>query len=101
MTPSLKESFYICPECGALTTRSQIDSDRENGGDGRCSCRYTDLLWNHKKKTFECVHTGLMIDWTEIPWTIYERLSDVPRGALRLRSFESYIRATGGKQDAN
>lgn len=103
MILSSNESYFICPECGALSTRTQIEAERENGGDGRCSCRYSDLSWNPKKNMFVFTHVGLMVDWTEIPWEVYDKLLQVPSVVIRLRAFESYDRCRkgGGKQDAD
>lgn len=34
------ERFYKCPECGSITTRSEILEECGGGGLGMCTCQY-------------------------------------------------------------
>ena len=35
-----REKYFLCPQCGALTTKSEILKDCSSGGMGMCDCLF-------------------------------------------------------------
>jgi len=49
-----REKYFICPECGAITTKTEIDDDIKHGGQGMCYCEFDNgrvlIQYNEIKK---------------------------------------------------
>jgi hypothetical protein len=66
--------YYICEQCGELTTSDQIEDECSNGGSGNCSCQYMQYIWDSKQQGFEPIYFKEYPEWTEIPGMIFSDL---------------------------
>ena len=82
------EKFYICRECGELTTESEISRDIEfSGGPGMCSCKFTEIYFNKEINDLDVLTNRSYTPWTEISGKWYEKLKGWKNDALRLKVF--------------
>jgi len=82
-----KERYFICENCGELTTWSEILKDCGSGGMGLCYCKFTEPFWSEE---YGCIDTDtlrLFTDYTEISKDLYERLKFEKNDVLRLKAF--------------
>lgn len=82
-----KEKFFICEECGELSTLTEQLHDCEQGGNGLCSCLYTAFEWSDKFNDIEHWFPRMYPDWTRIKKKWYDRLKGEKNHVLRLRMF--------------
>ena len=88
------ERYFICKECGELTTYSKILESCSNGGEGSCYCNYLIHQWDITTKTFESVYFREFNEYTEIPERVYNGLVKEPNTVLRLRMLGTYENST-------
>jgi len=81
--------YYICPECGDMTTDEAINESCEAFGmGGMCDCRYIVQEWDEEYDGFEPVYMREYIMWVEIPERIHNMLKGENNTVLRLRNYK-------------
>ena len=55
--------FYICQDCGELTTSDRLSEDIAVGGLALCYCNYMKLQWSNKYQDFEPVYFRVLGLW--------------------------------------
>ncbi len=81
--------YFICEQCGELTTSDQISNELSHGGSGYCYCQYMQLQWDLGYQDFEPVYLRHYSEWTEISDLIYSKLLKVSNTVKRLWMFRS------------
>jgi hypothetical protein len=76
--------YFVCLNCGELTTSEKIDNELSNGGMGYCDCEYMQYQWDSKSQCFEPIYFRIYRDWTEIPEKVYVGLQMVKNTVERL-----------------
>ena len=74
----IKEGFYICPECGELSTLSQQLEACSNGGMPYCYCE------------FGGERGRIFIGYRRINKTIWTELKELKSDKLRLKAYLKY-----------
>jgi len=91
----MKESFYICDNCGRLTTQTERLKECSSGGNGECSCLY--FHYEIKRVcgdwTLDCENDRVIKPYCEIPEEIYNILKDINNDVERVRLFKDWRRA--------
>ena len=81
------EKYYICHECGNLSTESKNLEDCEQGGIGLCECRYMIFEWSKKYNDIEPIYLREYPGWTDINKKWYYCLLGEKNTVLRLQLF--------------
>lgn len=81
------EKYYICPECGDLTTETKILEECSNGGMDMCYCKFSVPYWNDELECFDVVFPREYVRYEETGFEFYDFLKDKDT-ASRLRYFE-------------
>ena len=81
----MEEQYFICKNCGNLTTYSEMIEACGNGGSADCYCDYMIHQWDDVTGTFEPVYFREFNSYTEIPERVYNGLIKEPNTLLRLR----------------
>lgn len=84
--------FYICPDCGELTTSDRLLESVELGGLDSCYCNYMKLQWSVEYQDFEPVYFRAFSDWREIPEKVYKDLEKQSNTVLRLEMLRTVPR---------
>ena len=84
--------YYICPDCGELTTSDRLSEDIAVGGLALCYCNYMKLQWSNKYQDFEPVYFREFVDWQEIPEKVYRGLEKQSNAVLRLEMLRTVPR---------
>ena len=82
-----KPCFYICSNCGELTTWKDILDVCSNGGQGMCMCDWGSKEWDDELGDFDYVTNRIYNEYTEIHYKWYDLLSSETNEVLRLRMF--------------
>jgi hypothetical protein len=85
----LEEKYYICPSCGELTTKTQIEREMEYGGMGLCWCEYCDYQWDTTSQSFEPIYFKNYPEYVRISEYLYHELNKQKNTVLRLREFNT------------
>lgn len=85
----MNERYFICSNCGELTTWSAILEECSNGGMGMCYCRFCSMQWDTKWNKFEPVYLRIFEEYTEIPKKVYEGLMGEKNTVLRLEMYHT------------
>ena len=83
----MKETFYICENCGNLTTESEILDECSNGGTGLCDCRFGGYVWDEELDDLDYYYPKEYTEYTEINKKWYDLLNNQPNTVLRLQTF--------------
>jgi hypothetical protein len=67
----IKEMYYICPDCGALSTLSSQLEDFDIGGLPYCYCKYNSCL-------------RILIEYKRIQKKLYDKLKQIKSNKNRL-----------------
>ena len=81
------EKFYICQNCGDLTTWTEQQFELEGGGQGLCECGFMVYEWSEKFQDLEPWYPRIYSEWTIISKRWYERLKGERNAVLRLKMF--------------
>lgn len=73
---NFKEIYYICPECGELSTYSKQLEEASQGGMPYCYCRFN--------------HGRIFICYKRINKKLWEELKNLKTDNLRLKSYIKY-----------
>lgn len=84
-----KEKYYICTNCGELTTETEIMCSAEGGGMGLCWCEYCDMQWDEKYDSFQPVYFRYYREYIEIPKKVYDGLKGEKNTIIRLSMFQT------------
>jgi len=83
-----EEKYYICENCGYLTTQTEILQEVEQlGGTGMCCCEFTNWFWNDEHECLDVETTREFKDYTEINRPVYYLLKEENNEVLRLKKF--------------
>ena len=85
----MTERYFICLNCGELTTWTQIMAECSSGGMGMCDCDFCDLQWDTKYNGFEPVYFRIYNEYIEIPKIVYEGLLGEKNCVLRLKMYNT------------
>lgn len=85
-----QENYRICPDCGLLTTESEILSALERGGQDGCYCSYSEHQWNPDIKEFDYVCQRVFTVFAPIPKEVFDVLKLEPNTVIRLRMYRSW-----------
>ena len=83
----MKERYFICHECGELSTWTEQMRDCEHGGTGLCDCRFMSFEWDAKYNGLEPWYPREYLEWIEISKKWYDWLKGVSNHVLRVRWF--------------
>ncbi len=84
--------YYICEECGELTTEKELINDCSDGGQGMCYCRFLYRYWDRDIDLDDVLTDRIFIPYTEIRKEHYDWLSSEYNDVTRLRMFKTIDR---------
>jgi len=76
LTKNFKEKHYICPNCGKLSTESQLVEDASEGGLPYCYCKFTE--------------GRIFIGYKRINKKLWQELKELKTDKLRLKNYIKY-----------
>lgn len=76
--------YYICPNCGKLTTNLEMRQESEHGISD-CYCEYMEMQWDSNYMNFQPIYFRMFPEWEQIPKTIFDILSQEDNEVIRLR----------------
>lgn len=82
-----EETYYICIHCGELKTQSQLLEECGNGGNGYCSCDFTQPFWSEEYGCIDIDTPREYNEYTKISEDLFNRLKSERNEVLRLREF--------------
>jgi hypothetical protein len=82
-----KERYFICPNCGELTTWNQILRECGSGGVGLCGCGFTHPFWSEGYDCIDIETPRIYHGYIEINKDLFDRLKSEKNDVLRLRAF--------------
>lgn len=86
----MKNKYYICPNCGELTTEKEILEDISCGGSDMCTCKYTKYYWNEEDKEFDVDYPRIYSPYKEININLYSFLKDIYNDVIRLNYYQEF-----------
>lgn len=90
VTLKTNEKFYICPECGELTTQSRILEEIESqGGPGLCTCMFIEIVYNRELDDLDPYTARRYPQYIEISQKWYDALKHQNNHAKRLKVFRT------------
>lgn len=91
----MKESFYICDNCGQLKTQTELLKECSNGGSGECGCLYFQYEIKRIRGDWllDCETNRVVKPYSEISEEIYNILKDINNDVERVRLFKDWRRA--------
>lgn len=83
------ESYYICPNCGELTTETDRLEECGSGGNGYCGCEFTISRWSEEYETLDAECQRYYSDYIPISKDLFEELNNEKNTKLRLDEFNT------------
>ncbi len=82
-------TYYICEDCGELTTEDRLLEECSTGGSGMCYCRFLYKFWDEDLNGPDCETDKILMAYTKIKKKIYNWLLSEDNTVIRLRMFNT------------
>jgi len=82
-------AYYICEECGDLTTEGHLLEEISIGGRGLCMCRFFYRFWNGEIDCPDIETDKILLPYTQIGEKHYQWLLSEDNTIKRLRMFST------------
>ena len=83
----MSEKYFICEECGNLSTLSEQLEECESGGNGLCGCLFMEFEWNKETNDIDVWCPRVYPQWTKIKKKWYDKLKSESNHITRLKMF--------------
>ena len=82
-----KQIYYICPNCGSLTTEKKLLDEGEWGGNGMCDCEFTRFYWAPEYGDLDVDTPRIYHEYVQLSKKWFDFLKDVDNDVLRVNTF--------------
>ena len=85
----MKNKYYICSNCGGLTTEIDILESIECGVQGDlCDCEYMTYFYDYDTKDFDVYYPRIYFGYTRVEKKLWDLLFGIKNDVIRLKTWE-------------